>query len=95
MVRFPPPNTNGGSNNRPPVPSLNRGTNNSNNNTTTSTSTTSDEPTEREIMKNASKAWQTYQRPTFQGIGEEGKSNIQATITEFRAYEFLLRQEEG
>jgi len=50
---------------------------------------------EVQIMKNAAKAWQTYQRPTFQGIGDEGKSNIQSTITGFQAYEFLLRQEEG
>lgn len=50
---------------------------------------------EKEILKKASKAWSTYQRPTFQGIGEEGRSDIQNTISGFRAYEFLLRQEEG
>ncbi|KAG2377603.1 hypothetical protein C9374_009119 [Naegleria lovaniensis] len=94
-------------NQRPPVPAL--GNRLKNNNTESGVvgvgSTTTNAPQqqqgdhltdhEKEILKKASKAWSTYQRPTFQGIGDEGRSDIQNTISGFRAYEFLLRQEEA
>ncbi|KAL9643807.1 hypothetical protein ABK040_013221 [Willaertia magna] len=84
--------------NNPPKVGIPSSVNNSNlinKKPTLSTSTDNTNDITKEQRELMGKGWQTYNRPQFQGIGDEGKSNIQETISEFRAYEFLLRQEEA